>query len=208
MKFYWTFFIIMILTYIVYVLLLTYSIIKINRYVKAYVNDYNLKEVLYRDYNIFSIMKGPYASYGFIFFTLIPMVHLTGYMFVYVFLKEYSRKNILNIIINLELIEFKKELGENNLSKVFLNPHRCQMLKSKINKLCDYFSNDMCYDKVFLLYQFLSVKDSIHNIFEKLRDKNASDIDMLEDGTETANKIDKAINSTFALLKNHELLYA
>lgn len=197
----------MILTYILYIFLLIYSFIKIDHRIKHIIDDHDLNEVLYINYNVLSIIKGPYSFFGLLFLTVIPMIHFTGYFFVYAFLSEYSEKNILNTIINHELITFKKEMEENSLHNLFVDNNRCRMLERKIKGICDYFTTNTCYDNLFVFYQFLSLKTSIHHELERLKKKAGTEDDILNQGVQTAIKIDKAINSTFTIMKKHEVPY-
>lgn len=194
-------------TYIIYIVLLTFSFIKINKRIKHILYDYKLTEVLYHKYTVLTIIIGPISFFALLSLTFLPIIHFTGYFFIFVFITEYTEKKILNIIIDKEVKTFRKEMQENNLHNLFTNNIRCHMLEHKINSICDYFSTNSCYDNLFIFYQFLSLKTSIHNVLEMLKEKNAEEVNMLDYNQQAAIKIDKAINSTFAIMRKHEVPY-
>lgn len=204
-------FLIIIVTYIPYVFLITFSFIKINLRIKHTLNNYNLNSVLYYNYNIFSIIKGPISFFSLLILTFIPILHITGYFFVFAFLTEYTDKKILNIIINKELLSFKKELEEikkTSLYKLFLRNTHHHTLEHKIKVICNYFDTDNSINSIFIFYQFLCFKDSFHKFYEGFKEDNPTESNLLTYYNDFARKIERDINITFNLIKKYELHYA
>lgn len=196
------------LSYILYILLLIFAFIKINHRLKYLLNNFHLTTVLYHKYNVLTIIKGPLSFFGLLILTLIPIVHFSGYFLVFAVLTEYNEKNILSIIINKEVNTFRKELLESNLHAFFIDNLRYPILKYRINFICDYFSMNNCYDNPFLLYQFFSLKASIHTLLKQLPKTTYDKYHTLNSNQQAIIKIDKSITSLFNIIKKHEILYS
>lgn len=194
-------------TYIMYIALLIFTFIKINKRLKHLLNDYKLTDVLYNNYNMLTIIKGPLSFFGLVVLTLIPLIHFSGYFFIFAVFTEYTEKTLLQIIIDKEVNMFRKELQDSNLHSFFINNPRYFKLKYKINFICDYASTDICCSNIFIFYQFLSLKTSIHNILLNLKEIEIDKVNILSYNNNAIKNIDKAINSTFTMIRKHETTY-
>ncbi|WP_040193822.1 hypothetical protein [Clostridium culturomicium] len=201
----------LILTYFIYLSLMTFSFIKINQRIKHILNKNNLTCVLYNHYNVFSVMEGLKSFLALLFLTLFPILHFTGYFLIFALLTEYTESKLLNIIINKELLDFKKEIKaitESRLFKLFIANNRYKGFNHKIRVICNYFSHENAKNNLFIFFQFLSFKNSLHNFNLIIKENTETDNNLLQDYCEDTIRLEKDINFTFNLIKKYEVHYA
>lgn len=200
-----------ILTYLIYIFLMIFSFIKINQRIKHILNRNNLIYVLYHEYNFFTVVEGLKSLLGLLFLTFFPILHLAGYFLAFALLTEYTDNKILNIIIGKELLDFKaeiKEIAQTKLYKLYIEKNRYKGFEHKIKVICNHFSHDAAKNNLFIFYQFLSFKNSLHIFFEKIKRNADTDSNILNSYREDTIKLEKDINFTFTLIKKYEVLYA
>lgn len=200
-----------ILTYLIYIFLMTFSFIKINQRIKHILNRNNLIYVLYHEYNFFTVVEGLKSLLGLLFLTIFPILHLSGYFLAFALLTEYTDNKILNIIIRKELLDFKaeiKEITQTKSYKLYIEKNHYKGFDHKIKVICNHFSHDAAKSNLFIFYQFLSFKNSLHIFFEKIKRNADTDSNILDFYNEDTIKLEKAINFTFNLIKKYEVLYA
>lgn len=201
----------LILTYLIYIFLMTFTFIKINQRIKHILNKNNLIYVLYHPYNFFTVIEGLKSLLALFLLTLFPVLHLTGYFLIFALLTEYTDNKILNIIITKELLDFKteiKEIAEAKFYKLFIEKNRYKGIEHKIKVICNYFSHDTAKNNLFIFYQFLSFKKSLHIFFKNIKGNANTDSNTLDSYNEDTIKLEKDINFTFNLIKKYEVLYA
>lgn len=201
----------LILTYLIYLFLMTFSFIKINQRIKHILNKNNLTCVLYKHYNVLSVLEGLKSFLALLFLTLFPILHLTGYFLVFALLTEYTDNKLLNIIINKELLDFKKELRElteTRFFKIFIANNRYKGFDHKIKVICNYFSHENAKNNLFIFFHFLSFKNSLHNFNINIKENTDIDNNLLQSYTDDTLQLEKDINFTFNLIKKYEVHYA
>lgn len=199
----------LITTYIIYIFLIIMSFIKIHLRLQSILNYNNLDSMLYKKYSIFSIIEGLSSFLMLLGLTLVPIIHFAGYFLVFAFNTEYTKDKILNIIINNELLDFKKLITEiitNPICKSYINPSKYNLLNHKIKVIYNYFKYDNSLYNLFIFYQFLSFKNSLHEKNKILNQYNKDTI--LSVSNNLIIYIEKNVNILFNIIKKYKLISA
>ena len=201
----------LITTYIIYIFLIITSLIKIYLRLQNILNYNNLDSLLYKKYNIFSIIEGLSSFLALLLLTLVPIIHFAGYFLIFAFDTEYTKDKILNIIVNNELLDFEKlitEIKTNQLSNSYINSYKYNLLNHKIKIIYNYFKYENSSYNLFIFYQFLSFKSSLHEKNKILNENQYSKYYNSQMSDDIIKYIEKNINILFNIIKKYKLISA